>query len=35
TARRYLEYCAASGFISVENEHGRVGRPERVYVKNA
>ncbi|MBF4312707.1 response regulator, partial [Vibrio anguillarum] len=24
-----------SGFISVENEHGRVGRPERVYVKNA
>ncbi|RMZ61596.1 response regulator, partial [Vibrio anguillarum] len=27
--------CAASGFISVENEHGRVGRPERVYVKNA
>lgn len=34
TARRYLEYCSASGFISVENEHGRVGRPERVYVKN-
>lgn len=35
TARRYLEYCSASGFLSVENEHGRVGRPERVYVKNA
>ncbi|MGF1695473.1 response regulator [Vibrio kyushuensis] len=34
TARRYLEYCSASGFLAVENEHGRVGRPERVYVKN-
>ena len=33
TARRYLEYCSASGFLSAENEHGRVGRPERVYVK--
>ncbi|MDN3683012.1 response regulator [Vibrio tapetis subsp. quintayensis] len=35
TARRYLEFCSASGFLTVENEHGRVGRPERVYVKNA
>lgn len=33
TARRYLEYCSASGFLSVENEHGRVGRPERVYIR--
>ncbi|WCE31376.1 response regulator [Vibrio sp. SCSIO 43137] len=33
TARRYLEYCASSGFLDAENEHGRVGRPERVYVK--
>ncbi len=33
TARRYLEYCTASGFLTAENEHGRVGRPERVYVK--
>lgn len=33
TARRYLEYCSASGFLTAENEHGRVGRPERVYVK--
>lgn len=33
TARRYLEYCSATGFLSAENEHGRVGRPERVYVK--
>ncbi|WP_413283219.1 response regulator [Vibrio sp. MA40-2] len=33
TARRYLEYCSASGFLVAENEHGRVGRPERVYVK--
>ncbi|WP_207621624.1 response regulator [Vibrio ziniensis] len=33
TARRYLEYCSANGFLEAENEHGRVGRPERVYVK--
>jgi two-component system response regulator CitB len=33
TARRYLEYCSANGFLNAENEHGRVGRPERVYVK--
>ena len=33
TARRYLEFCSASGFLVAENEHGRVGRPERVYVK--
>jgi two-component system response regulator CitB len=35
TARRYLEYCAASGFLQAENEHGRVGRPERVYLKSS
>ncbi|WP_375752009.1 response regulator [Vibrio sp. HN007] len=33
TARRYLEYCAASGFLLAKNEHGKVGRPERVYLK--
>ncbi|MDB1126153.1 response regulator [Vibrio algarum] len=33
TARRYLEFCSASGFLTAENEHGRVGRPERVYLK--
>ena len=33
TARRYLEYCSANGFLIAENEHGRVGRPERVYIK--
>lgn len=33
TARRYLEYCSATGFLTAENEHGRIGRPERVYVK--
>ncbi len=34
TARRYLEYCAANGLLSAENEYGKVGRPERVYIKN-
>lgn len=33
TARRYLEFCAAHGLLSAENEYGKVGRPERVYVK--
>jgi len=33
TARRYLEYCSANGLLSAENEYGKVGRPERVYVK--
>ena len=33
TARRYLEYCSATGFLIAENEHGKIGRPERVYVK--
>ncbi|MEG3753591.1 response regulator [Psychromonas arctica] len=34
TARRYLEYCSANGLLTAENEYGKVGRPERVYVKN-
>ncbi len=33
TARRYLEYCSANGLLNAENEYGKVGRPERVYVK--
>lgn len=33
TARRYLEYCTANGLLVAENEYGKVGRPERVYVK--
>lgn len=33
TARRYLEYCATNGLIVSENEYGKVGRPERVYIK--
>ncbi|WP_105901614.1 response regulator [Vibrio gangliei] len=33
TARRYLEYCTANGLLTAENEYGKVGRPERVYVK--
>lgn len=33
TARRYLEYCSANGLLTAENEYGKVGRPERVYVK--
>lgn len=33
TARRYLEYCSANGLLTAENEYGKVGRPERVYLK--
>lgn len=33
TARRYLEYCSANGLLTAENQYGKVGRPERVYVK--
>jgi len=33
TARRYLEYCSSNGLLTAENEYGKVGRPERVYVK--
>lgn len=33
TARRYLEYLAAKGFLSAVIHHGRVGRPERIYQK--
>ncbi|WPC73512.1 response regulator [Vibrio porteresiae] len=31
TARRYLEYCVTSGFLEAQIQHGRVGRPERIY----
>lgn len=31
TARRYLEYCVASGYLEAQIKHGRVGRPERTY----
>lgn len=31
TARRYLEYCVQTKFLSVEINYGRVGRPERLY----
>lgn len=34
TARRYLEYLTAQGFLSAVIQHGKVGRPERVYKKN-
>ncbi|TXZ75088.1 response regulator, partial [Vibrio mimicus] len=38
TARRYLEYCdleycVSSGFLEACIQHGRVGRPERLYQK--
>jgi len=33
TARRYLEYCSTHGLIVSQNEYGKVGRPERVYIK--
>lgn len=31
TARRYLEYLAANGFIQTDLSYGTVGRPERLY----
>ncbi|CAH0530856.1 Transcriptional regulatory protein DpiA [Allocatenococcus thiocycli] len=31
TARRYLEFLAAKGFLLALIQHGKVGRPERVY----
>ncbi|NMT56055.1 response regulator, partial [Vibrio parahaemolyticus] len=33
TARRYLEFLAAKGFLLAVIQHGKVGRPERVYQK--
>lgn len=33
TARRYLEYCAMSGYLQAEINHGKIGRPERSYRK--
>ncbi|NQZ48643.1 MAG: two-component response regulator DpiA [Moritella sp.] len=34
TSRRYLEYCTAGNYLIAKIEHGRVGRPERVYYKS-
>ncbi|MDH5923206.1 response regulator [Vibrio splendidus] len=33
TARRYLEFSTANGFLDAFIQHGKVGRPERVYKK--
>ena len=33
TARRYLEYLLARGYLKAVIQHGRVGRPQRVYQK--
>ncbi|UXI02384.1 response regulator [Photobacterium sp. TY1-4] len=35
TARRYLEFSTASGFLEAVIQHGKVGRPERIYQKKA
>lgn len=31
TARRYLEHCVETGFLSVEMLYGKIGHPRRVY----
>ncbi|MCX8641430.1 MULTISPECIES: response regulator [unclassified Gilliamella] len=31
TARRYLEYCVQTKVLTVELNHGKIGRPERLY----
>ncbi|WP_413733519.1 response regulator [Sodalis sp. RH21] len=31
TARRYLEYCVETGFLSVEMRYGNIGHPRRLY----
>ncbi|OCG44577.1 two-component response regulator DpiA [Gilliamella sp. Choc5-1] len=31
TARRYLEYCVQIKLLMVELNHGKIGRPERLY----
>ena len=31
TARRYLEYCVQTKLLNVEINHGKIGRPERLY----
>lgn len=33
TARRYLEFSTANGFLNAIIQHGKVGRPERCYQK--
>jgi len=33
TARRYLEFSTSSGLLEAEIQHGKVGRPERIYHK--
>lgn len=31
TARRYLEYCVQTKLLTIEINHGKIGRPERLY----
>ncbi|GAA5110076.1 response regulator [Orbus sasakiae] len=31
TARRYLEYCVQIKLLTIEINHGKIGRPERLY----
>lgn len=31
TARRYLEHCVQTKLLTVELNHGKIGRPERLY----
>ena len=31
TARRYLEYCVETAFLSVEMRYGNIGHPRRLY----
>jgi two-component system response regulator CitB len=35
TARRYLEHCVESGFLSVEMLYGKIGHPRRMYRRSA
>ncbi|MDF7680515.1 response regulator [Enterobacteriaceae bacterium ESL0689] len=35
TARRYLEHCVGTGFLSVEILYGKIGHPRRLYKRNA
>jgi two-component system response regulator CitB len=35
TARRYLEHCVESGFLSVEMQYGKIGHPRRMYRHSA
>ncbi|MCO6524134.1 MAG: hypothetical protein J6562_03825, partial [Candidatus Schmidhempelia sp.] len=33
TARRYLEYCVHIKFLTTEIKYGKIGRPERLYIR--